>query len=112
MSGPVVSSGKCTLGKNMVVTREKRAAMSVAVGIVTAALVVVATTSASWAAFFGGRHNRGGFVERCSLDGVNPVYHPGIFDDPGVAASYGFYLGRDGNWRVRPDCMRGVTVPY
>jgi hypothetical protein len=92
-------------------TREKSAAMSIAAGIVTTALVVGATTSA-WASFFGGRHNRGGFVQRCSLDGVNPAYHPGIFGDPGVAASYGFYPGRDGNWHVRPDCMRGVTVPY
>jgi hypothetical protein len=84
---------------------------SIAVGAITAALTVVATTSASWAFFNGGRH-RGGFVERCSLDGVNPAYHPGIFADPGVAASYGFYRGRDGNWRVRPDCERGVNVPY
>jgi hypothetical protein len=85
---------------------------SITLGGVAAALTVVATTSASWAFFNDGRHNRGGFVERCSLVGVNPAYHPAIFGNPAVAASYGFYAGPDGNWHVRPDCMRGVNVPY
>jgi hypothetical protein len=47
---------------------------------------------------------KGGFVRPCSLDGVNPVFHPGIFGNPAVARSYGFILGRDGIWRVIPGC--------
>jgi hypothetical protein len=48
---------------------------------------------------------RGGFVKPCSLDGVNPAYHPGIFGNPFFArAVYGFVQGRDGIWRVIPNC--------
>ena len=42
----------------------------------------------------------------CSLDGVNPVYHPKIFGNPAVAAAYGFVRSRDGAWYVRPNCHR------
>jgi hypothetical protein len=49
---------------------------------------------------------RGGWVVPCSLDGVNPVYHPKIFGDPAVAAEYGFVRSRDGSWRVQPNCRR------
>ena len=49
---------------------------------------------------------RGGAVMPCSLDGVNPVYHPDIFGNPTAARSYGFVLGPDRVWRVRPDCSR------
>jgi hypothetical protein len=45
-----------------------------------------------------------GFVVACSLDGVNPVYHPEIFGNPAVARSYGFVRGRDGTWQVMPNC--------
>ena len=44
--------------------------------------------------------NRGGFVIPCSLDGVNPVYHPRIFGDPAVAREYGFVKSRDSSWQV------------
>jgi hypothetical protein len=51
-----------------------------------------------------GRH-KGGYVKPCSLDGVNPVYHPDIFGDPAVAkAYYGFVRGRDGTWQVQNNC--------
>ncbi len=50
------------------------------------------------------RWPRGGFVKACSLDGVNPVYHPGIFGNPAIARSYGFVRWRDGTWRVVSDC--------
>jgi hypothetical protein len=50
------------------------------------------------------RWPRGGFVKACSLDGVNPVYHPGIFGNPAVAASYGFVRSRDGTWHVVSNC--------
>jgi hypothetical protein len=53
--------------------------------------------------------NGGGFVIRCSLDGVNPVYHPGIFGNPAVAREYGFVKSRDSSWRVEKKCVRG---PY
>jgi hypothetical protein len=48
---------------------------------------------------------RGGAVVRCSLDGVNPAYHPQIFGNPAFArAYYGFVLGRDHVWRVEANC--------
>jgi hypothetical protein len=48
----------------------------------------------------------GGYVLPCSLDGVNPVYHPHIFGNPAVARSYGFVRSRDGTWQVAPNCRR------
>jgi hypothetical protein len=36
----------------------------------------------------------------CSLEGVNPVYHPWIFGNPAVAKSYGFVQSRDGTWHA------------
>jgi hypothetical protein len=53
--------------------------------------------------------NRGGFVIPCSLDGVNPVYHPRIFGNPAVAREYGFVKLRDSGWQVEKNCVRG---PY
>jgi hypothetical protein len=47
----------------------------------------------------------GGFVKPCSLDGVNPAYHPGIFGNPAFArAVFGFVRSRDGAWHVVPNC--------
>jgi hypothetical protein len=74
-----------------------------------AAAMAIVGSRASWAFFDGGRH-RGGYVLPCSLDGVNPVYHPGIFRNPAVAAAYGFFQSPSGRWQVRPDCMRGVNA--
>jgi hypothetical protein len=73
-------------------------------------LAVVASTPAA-ASIFGGRH-QGGYVIPCSLDGVNPAFHPEIFGSPAAAREYGFVQSRDGAWRVQPNCQRGVTVPY
>jgi hypothetical protein len=53
--------------------------------------------------------NRGrerGYVLPCSLDGVNPAYHPEIFGNPAAARSYGFVLGTDRVWRVMSSCRR------
>jgi hypothetical protein len=62
---------------------------------ITATLGLVGTSSAAWS-YFDGRHFHGGFVKPCSLDGVNPAYHPDIFGNPAFAkAVYGFVLGRD-----------------
>jgi hypothetical protein len=71
---------------------------------ITAALAVTGTTSAAWS-FFDGRNDRGGYVKPCSLDGVNPVYHPGIFRNPALAkAVYGFVQGPDHTWHVMSNC--------
>ena len=74
----------------------------------TVALGVLGTSSTAWS-YFDGRYHRGGFVKPCSLDGVNPVYHPGIFGNPAVAREYGFIKTRDGGWQVEKNCVRG---PY
>jgi hypothetical protein len=46
------------------------------------------------------------FVMPCSLDGINPAYHPDIFGDPAAARSYGFVRSRDGTWHVQSGCRR------
>jgi hypothetical protein len=74
-----------------------------AVLAIATALWVLGTTSAAWSSF-NHHHHRGGFVMPCSLDGVNPVYHPDIFGNPAVASSYGFVLGPDRAWHVRSNC--------
>lgn len=43
---------------------------------------------------------RGGSVVPCSLDGVNPGYHPQIFGNPATARAYGFVQAQDGSWHV------------
>lgn len=80
------------------------------IAIAAAALSILGTTAA-WSNF-DGRHNKGGFVPRCSLDGVNPAVHPDIFGDAAVAREYGFIQSRDGSWHVKDNCVRGLTVPY
>jgi hypothetical protein len=55
-------------------------------------------------------HRCRGYVVPCSLDGVNPLYHPYIFNNPAIArAEYGFIRSRDGTWHVETGCVRG---PY
>jgi hypothetical protein len=76
----------------------------VVLAVATAALGVHATSSAA-GSFFDDRYNRGGFAKPCSLDGVNPAYHPGIFGNPAFArAVYGFIQARNGAWHVIPNC--------
>ena len=61
--------------------------------------------SVAMASFFGDGRHKGGYEKPCSLDGVNPVYHPDIFGNPAVAkAYYGFVRGRDGTWQVQNNC--------
>lgn len=71
--------------------------------VAIAAATALGTTTAS-ANVFGDRNYRGGFVKPCSLDGVNPVYHPDIFGNPNAARSFGFVRSRDGAWQVIPNC--------
>jgi hypothetical protein len=72
--------------------------------IALAAALILGTASAALA---GQSDERGGYVMPGSLDGVNPVYHPGIFGNPAVAKSYGFIQSRDGTWHVRSDWQWG-----
>ncbi|HLH94573.1 MAG TPA: hypothetical protein VKW08_05585 [Xanthobacteraceae bacterium] len=50
--------------------------------------------------------DRGGFVVVCSLDGVNPAYHPEVFANAATARSMGFVRAPDGVWHVLPGCRR------
>ena len=77
-------------------------AISVAVAIVTI-LGFLAPASAGREDRDRGRER--GYVLPCSLDGVNPVFHPEIFDNPAVARSYGFVRSPYG-WQVVPGCRR------
>jgi hypothetical protein len=74
------------------------------------ALSVALILSAASAALGSNRDDDdfGGYVIACSLDGVNPAYHPRIFGDPAVAREYGFVKSRDGNWQVEKGCARGM----
>jgi hypothetical protein len=86
----------------------RRGALALATAVT--ALVVLSNTSAAWA--FGdceGYYRRcRGFVVPCSLDGVNPVYHPSTFGNPAVAREYGFIRSRDGSWHAERNCVRGL----
>jgi hypothetical protein len=73
--------------------------------IALAVITALSVLSASSAAAGQDRRPRGGFVVPCSLDGVNPVYHPGIFGNPAFAkAYYGFVQERDHAWHVQNNC--------
>ncbi len=71
----------------------------VAIGVASCVPVASATASDHYP-------RERGFVLPCSLDGVNPVYHPEIFGNAAAAASYGFVRSRDGTWHVAPNCRR------
>jgi hypothetical protein len=73
---------------------------------VTTALSVLGISSAAGSSCREDPSQCGGYVLPCSLDGVNPVYHPKIFGNPAVARSYGFVRSRDGTWHVVPNCHR------
>jgi len=69
----------------------------------TTAMIVLGAASAVQAQY--NYEWEGGYVKPCSLEGVNPVYHPEIFGNPAVARSYGFVQSRDGTWHVAPGCF-------
>jgi|HubBroStandDraft_4_1064222.scaffolds.fasta_scaffold904327_1 hypothetical protein len=81
--------------------------------IVVSVAITLGVLGTASAALAGGNNDdgahEGGFVIRCSLDGVNPVYHPDIFGNPAVAREYGFVKSRNGGWQVEKICARG---PY
>ena len=73
--------------------------------VLAAIVAVLITTSAAWSGWSYLDRYRGGFVKPCSLDGVNPIYHPEIFGNPNFArAFYGFVRAQDGSWHVLPGC--------
>jgi hypothetical protein len=79
------------------------------------AFVALAVTTAFGAASAaaGSDRDRGreSCVVPCSLDGVNPVYHPRIFGNPAFAnAYYGFVQGRDHTWHVIPNCRKPAFI--
>ena len=75
--------------------------------IAFAAALILGTASATLAGQ-DNEDNKGGYVIPCSLVGVNPVYHPGIFGNPAVAREYGFVKARDSSWQVEKNCVRGL----
>jgi hypothetical protein len=80
--------------------RGKKAFIALAI----TAVGVLATTSAAWSIYNYDR-NQGGYVKPCSLDGVNPAHHPGIFGNPALArAYYGFVQWPDRTWHVQNNC--------
>jgi hypothetical protein len=65
-------------------------------------LGVFGPAAAAWAQTGGYDFEyEGGYVKPCSLDGVNPAYHPEIFANPAVAREYGFAQSRDGTWHTQ-----------
>jgi hypothetical protein len=82
----------------------KKTRTLLALALAAASLLGAASPAA--ASYLDKRYYRGGFVKPCSLDGVNPVYHPDIFGNPAFArAVYGFVQARDGSWHVMPNCQ-------
>jgi hypothetical protein len=76
-----------------------------AVVALTVATILGAASAAASDKSDRGR-DRYGSVVPCSLDGVNPAYHPEIFGNPTAASAYGFVRSRDGAWHVGPNCRR------
>ena len=77
----------------------------VALAVITAP-AVLGISSAAGSSCRDDPSQCGGFVMPCSLDGVNPVYHPRIFGNPAVARSYGFVRSPGGTWQVAPGCRQ------
>jgi hypothetical protein len=76
----------------------------VALALTTALSLLGAASAAA-----GDMRDRGGdrgAVLPCSLDGVNPAYHPEIFGNPAAARSYGFVRSPGGTWQVAPGCRQ------
>jgi hypothetical protein len=74
------------------------------VAAIATALGILGAASAAASDHNGNQDRPRAYVLPCSLDGVNPAYHPEIFGNVAAAASYGFIRSADGTWRVRPGC--------
>jgi hypothetical protein len=78
---------------------------------VTTALGILGATSASAGSDRDRDRGREACVVPCSLDGVNPVYHPRIFGNPAFAKEhYGFVQGADHTWHVMPNCKKPAFI--
>jgi len=73
---------------------------------VSSALVALGSASAAAGEDRDRGRDRYGSVVPCSLDGVNPAYHPEIFGNPAAASAYGFVRSGNGGWQVVPNCRR------
>jgi hypothetical protein len=71
---------------------------------IAVSLGVLGPASTAWAQY--DYENQGGNVKPCSLDGVNPAYHPEIFGNPAAAREFGFVRSPDGTWHT--SCAGGV----
>ena len=72
----------------------------------TTALSVLSTAAMAGGDRQDRNRERGGSVVPCSLDGVNPAYHPEVFGNAATALSFGFVQAPDRTWHVRADCRR------
>jgi hypothetical protein len=73
--------------------------------VVTATFGILGATSARATVDGGDRDTmHEGAVKRCSLDGINPAYHPEIFGNPATARAFGFVLDSRHVWHVVPNC--------
>ena len=78
---------------------------------VTPALGILFAVSSSAGSDRDRDRDREACVVPCSLDGVNPVYHPRIFGNPAFAkARYGFVQGPDHTWHVIPNCRKPAFI--
>jgi hypothetical protein len=80
----------------------------IALAVTTAVSALGVVSAAAGKDDVGDRGEVGGAVVPCSLDGVNPAFHPHIFGNPAVAKSYGFEKSRDGTWHVQVNCSSSL----
>jgi hypothetical protein len=74
---------------------------------IVVSLGVLGSATTAWAQAGGYDFEyEGGYVKPCSLDGVNPAYHPDIFGTPAAAREFGFAQLRDGTWHTQ-NCPGG-----
>ena len=73
---------------------------------VTTALGILGVAPAAAGSDRDRGRDRYGSVRPCSLDGVNPAYHPEIFGNPAAAREFGFVRSPDGTWHT--SCAGGV----
>jgi hypothetical protein len=90
----------------MGIVRGRIARRALSLAIVAAFVACAAWDTAMASDRERGDRARGGFVIACSLDGVNPAYHPEVFANAATARSMGFVQAPDGVWHVLPGCRR------
>ena len=81
----------------------------VALAVTTAVSALVASAAANNRDDHG--RDRYGSVVPCSLDGVNPAYHPEIFGNAAAALSFGFVRTRGALGRWCPTVIADTGGP-